>query len=264
MDIAEATTLQTPEDRRHPWETARLQILEELVRTATADGRLQNEVVVDIGCGDLFVAGQLARRWPGSDFIGVDTAFDENTLESLRKSIDLPNLHVYSSMDDALESLSRPATMILLNDVIEHVPDDVGFLRTIVSSGLFRAGTRLLITVPAFQSLWTRHDVFLGHYRRYTRELLKRRVQAAGLTTAADGYFFLTLLPLRAGQALLERAGVHAKEETGIGRWGGGKALAGLFRKALLVDFRIGRLLSRTGVALPGLSCYAICTASQS
>jgi trans-aconitate methyltransferase len=264
MDITEATTLLTPADQRHPWETARLQILEELLRTATADGRVQNEVVVDIGCGDLFVAGQLAGRWPGSEFIGVDTAFDEKTLESLRASITLPNLHVYSSMDDALESLSRPATMILLNDVIEHVPDDVEFLRAIVASGLFKTGTWLLITVPAFQSLWTRHDVFLGHYRRYTRQLLRQRVQAAGLTTSAEGYFFLSLLPLRAAQAMLGRAGLHPKEEKGIGGWGGGRTMARLFRKMLLLDFRVGRLLGRTGVVLPGLSCYAICTARQS
>ena len=264
MDIAESTTLLTPEERRHPWETARLQILEELLSTATTDGGLQKEVVVDIGCGDLFVAGQLARRRPTSDFIGIDTAFDEKTLESLRKSIALPNLHVYSSMDDALAFLSGPATIILLNDVIEHVPDDVEFLRTIVSSGLVGTGTRLLITVPAFQSLWARHDVFLGHYRRYTRGLLRRRVQAAGLATATDGYFFLTLLPIRAAQAMLERAGVSAKEEKGVGQWRGGRAIAGLFRKMLLLDFRVGRLLSRTGVALPGLSCYAICTAAQS
>jgi 2-polyprenyl-3-methyl-5-hydroxy-6-metoxy-1,4-benzoquinol methylase len=264
MDLAESTTLLPPEERRHPWETARLQILEELLRTATADGRLEKEVVVDIGCGDLFVAGHLARRWPASDFIGIDTAFDDQTLDSLRKSIGLPNLHIYSSMDDALEFLSGPATMILLNDVIEHVPDDVDFLRTIVSSGLVKAGTRVLITVPAFQFLWTRHDVFLGHYRRYTRRLLRRCVQAAGLTTATDGYFFLTLLPIRAVQAMLERAGVSAKEEKGIGQWGGGWAIAGLFREMLLLDFRVGRLLSKPGVALPGLSCYTICIAPQS
>jgi|SRR5687768_3683342 len=264
MDITEATTLLTPAERRHPWETARLRILEELVQSATGDGRVQNEVVVDIGCGDLFVAGQMARRWPASDFIGVDTAFDEKTLESLRTGIALPNLHVYSSMADALQFLSRPATMILLNDVIEHVPDDVEFLRTIVSSGLFTSGTQVLVTVPAFQSLWTRHDVFLGHHRRYTRELLRQRVRAAGLTAVADGYFFVSLLPIRAAQAMLGRAGVHPKEEKGIGGWGGGQALGRLFRKMLLLDFRLGRLLSRTGIVLPGLSCYAICTAPQS
>jgi 2-polyprenyl-3-methyl-5-hydroxy-6-metoxy-1,4-benzoquinol methylase len=264
MDIAESTTLLTPEEKRHPWETARLQVLEELLRSSTGDGKLEKEVVVDVGCGDLFVAGQLARRWPASEFIGVDIAFDDQTLDSLRKSIVLPNLHVYSSMDDALEFLSGPATVILLNDVIEHVPDDVQFLRMIVSSDLFNPDTRLLITVPSFQSLWARHDVFLGHYRRYTRGLLRHRVEAAGLSTTADGYFFLSLLPLRAAKAMLEHAGVHAKEEKGIGQWGGGRLMAALIRRTLLLDFRLGRLFSRTGIALPGLSCYAICTAPQS
>jgi 2-polyprenyl-3-methyl-5-hydroxy-6-metoxy-1,4-benzoquinol methylase len=264
MDIVESTTLLTPEARRHPWESARLQILEDLLRTATPDGRLEREIVVDIGCGDLFVAGELARRWPGSQFIGVDIAFDDETLELLRKSISVPNLHVFSSMDDALEFLAAPATFVLLNDVIEHVPDDVEFLRGIVASRLIAAGTRLLISVPAFQSLWTRHDVFLGHYRRYSRALLRSHVQAAGLAAVADGYFFLTLLPIRTVQAMLEHAGVHAREEKGIGQWGGGKAMARLFRKMLLVDFYIGRLLSKTGFDLPGLSCYAICTAPRS
>lgn len=264
MDIVEAKTLLTPEARRHPWERARLQILEGLLRTTTPHRRLEREIVIDVGCGDLFVAGELARRWPASKFVGVDIAFDAKTLELLRKSITVPNLHVFSSMDDAVKFLAGPATVILLNDVIEHVPDDVEFLRTIVASGLVAAGTRVLISVPAFQSLWTRHDVFLGHYRRYNRALLQRSARAAGLTAVTDGYFFLSLLPIRAAQAMLERAGVHAREEKGIGQWGGGQAAGGLIRKLLLLDFYVGRLVSRTGIDLPGLSCYAICTSRQS
>jgi hypothetical protein len=264
MDIAESKSLLTPEEKRHPWERARLEILEELLRDATKDSGLQDEIVVDIGCGDLFVAGKFAHEWPATDFVGIDTAFDEKTLEILRKNIDVPNLHAYASMNDAFASLSRPASVILLNDVIEHVPDDVAFLRSIVSSSLFDANTRLLITVPAFQSLWTQHDVFLGHYRRYNRGLLRRRVEAAGLAVANDGYFFLSLVPLRAFQVILERGGVHAKEEKGIGDWGGGKTLGRLFRQMLLIDFRLGSLLGKTGVPLPGLSCYAICTAQPS
>jgi SAM-dependent methyltransferase len=264
MDITESTSLLTPEEKRHPWERARLQILEELLRKTAKDRELPNGIVVDIGCGDLFVARKFAHRWPDTNFIGIDTAFDESTLETLRNNIDVPNLHAYASVNDAFASLSRPASVILLNDVIEHVPDDIEFLRSIVSSPLFAPNTRLLITVPAFQSLWTRHDVFLGHYRRYSRDLLKRRVEAAGLRIARDGYFFLSLLPLRAAQAALERAGVHAKEEKGIGAWGGGKTIGSFFRQMLLLDFHISSLLGKTGVALPGLSCYAICTAQQS
>lgn len=264
MDIVESKTLLTPEAQRHPWERARLHILEDLLLTATPDRRLEREIVLDLGCGDLFVAGELARRWPASEFVGVDIAFDAKTLELLRRNITVPNLHVFSSMEDALKFMAGPATLVLLNDVIEHVPDDVEFLRTIVASGLVAPGTRLLISVPAFQSLWTRHDVFLGHYRRYNRALLKRSAQAADLAVVTDGYFFLSLLPLRAAQAMLERAGVHANEEKGIGEWGGGQAMGGLIRNILMLDFYVGRLLSRTGVDLPGLSCYAICTSPQS
>ena len=264
MDIVESTNLLAPEEKRHPWERARVQILEQLLRTATKDRGLQNEIVVDIGCGDLFVAGKFAREWPATQFIGIDTAFDEKTLDILRKNIGVPNLHAYASMSDAFASLSRPASVILLNDVIEHVPDDVEFLREIMSSGLFDANTRLLITVPAFQSLWTQHDVFLGHYRRYNRALLKKRLAVAGLAVLDDGYFFLSLLPLRAVQVILERAGVHAREEKGIGAWGGGKTLGRLFRQMLLIDFRVASLLGKTRLPLPGLSCYAICTAQSS
>ena len=264
MDIAESTNLLAPEEKRHPWERARVQILEELLRTATKDRAMKNEIVVDIGCGDLFVAGKFAHEWPATNFIGVDTAFDEKKLEILRNSIDVPNLQAYASMSDAFESISRPASVILLNDVIEHVPDDVEFLRSIVSSSLFDCNTRLLITVPAFQSLWTQHDVFLGHYRRYNRALLKHRVDEAGLAIADGGYFFLSLLSLRAAQVIIERAGVRAKEEKGIGAWGGGQTLGRLFRKMLLIDFRVGSLLGKAGLVLPGLSCYAICTAQQS
>jgi hypothetical protein len=129
---------------------------------------------------------------------------------------------------------------------------------------LFDANTRLLITVPAFQSLWTRHDVFLGHYRRYNRRLLRHRLEVAGLTVVDDGYFFLSLVPLRAVQVFLERAGLRAKEEKGIGDWGGGKTLGRLFRQMLLIDFRVASLLGKTHLPLPGLSCYAICTAQSS
>ena len=118
MDITESTTLLTPYEQRHPWETARLQILEALLRTTATNGQLRREIVVDVGCGDLFVAGQLAGHWPDSEFVGVDIAFDAATLDLLRQSIGLPNLHVFSSTADALEFLSQPATIILLNDVI--------------------------------------------------------------------------------------------------------------------------------------------------
>ena len=58
------------------------------------------------------------------------------------------------------------ADVVLLMDVLEHVEDDVGLLRQYVEK--VPSGARFLISVPAFQVLWSDHDVFLEHKRRYT------------------------------------------------------------------------------------------------
>ena len=64
------------------------------------------------------------------------------------------------------EIASTDADLVLLMDVLEHMTDDVTLLREYVER--VTSGTRFLITVPAFGFLWSGHDEFLRHYRRYT------------------------------------------------------------------------------------------------
>src|SRR6185503_20419216 len=60
-----------------------------------------------------------------------------------------------------------PADVLVMHDVLEHIEDD----RTAVDivRDLLRPGGLAIISVPAYQWLFGRHDVELGHYRRYTR-----------------------------------------------------------------------------------------------
>ena len=60
----------------------------------------------------------------------------------------------------------RGCRVILLMDVLEHVDDDVGLLRAYAEPA--RPGTRFIVSVPAFSWLWSAHDEFLEHRRRYT------------------------------------------------------------------------------------------------
>ena len=55
---------------------------------------------------------------------------------------------------------------MLLMDVIEHIEDDVGLVGEYVNK--VAPGTQFIATVPAFMWLWSGHDVFLEHVRRYT------------------------------------------------------------------------------------------------
>ena len=54
---------------------------------------------------------------------------------------------------------------------------------------------RLVVTVPAYQWLWTQHDESLHHRRRYTAKRLRRSVTAAGWEPRTETYFFMSTLP---------------------------------------------------------------------
>lgn len=98
---------------------------------------------------------------------------------------------------------SVDADVVLLMDVLEHVDDDVGLLASYVK--MARPGTRFMITVPAFRFLWSAHDDYLEHRRRYTIGQLSETVRAAGLTELASHYYFASIFPAAAVVRLLRR-----------------------------------------------------------
>jgi 2-polyprenyl-3-methyl-5-hydroxy-6-metoxy-1,4-benzoquinol methylase len=83
--------------------------------------------------------------------------------------------------------------MVLLMDVLEHVPDDRQFLKSVVAK--CRGQNRVFITVPAFDSLWSSKDVYLGHYRRYSLAGLCSVAAASDVTITRAYYLFGLFLP---------------------------------------------------------------------
>ena len=81
--------------------------------------------------------------------------------------------------------------------MIEHIEDDVsavrGLARVLAPEGV------LVITVPAGQWLWSRHDERNGHYRRYDRRRLRALLEGAGLRVRRMTGFNTLLLPVVAG-----------------------------------------------------------------
>ena len=95
------------------------------------------------------------------------------------------------------------ADLVLMMDVIEHVQNDVGLVAEYAAK--VRSGTYFVITVPAFMWLWSDHDVFLEHYRRYTLPGIERTLRAGGLRIERGCYFYGCLLPLAAAQRIAGR-----------------------------------------------------------
>lgn len=105
------------------------------------------------------------------------------------------------------------ADVVLLMDVLEHVDDDVGLLAEYARKA--GPGARFLITVPAFAWMWSGHDVFLEHYRRYTVRDVDRLIGRAGLHHVSSAYYFGLTLPLAAGVRLGRRLNPFHKEVPG-------------------------------------------------
>jgi SAM-dependent methyltransferase len=84
-------------------------------------------------------------------------------------------------------------------DVIEHVDDDIGILSKLCE--VLRPGGHLIVTVPAFQVLWSEHDEINLHKRRYHAEQLRRRLEEAGFAiervTYCNTALFLPVLAVR-------------------------------------------------------------------
>lgn len=178
MDIVEQKYTDAP---RHPWELARFDVLLDLINTYMPP-TTEPKIVADIGCGDCFFAKLLLKARRDIEIIGIDPAYGPEDIIQKNKELNERRFHLYSSLNELPPFLKeKKVTLVLLLDVIEHVEKDTVFLQQTVQSLNGCHDLKILISAPAFQSLFTAHDVFLKHYRRYTSNSLNKTVTAAGL-----------------------------------------------------------------------------------
>jgi 2-polyprenyl-3-methyl-5-hydroxy-6-metoxy-1,4-benzoquinol methylase len=106
----------------------------------------------------------------------------------------------------------RRYTLILMLDVLEHLEDAAGALRH--AAALLDDGGHLLVTVPAFRTLWTHHDTLNHHVTRFTKRRLAAAVHAAGMDVQMNRYLFQWLFFAKLAERLREAvAGPPPPEE---------------------------------------------------
>jgi SAM-dependent methyltransferase len=93
--------------------------------------------------------------------------------------------------------------LVALLDTIEHCDDDMAVLRE--SHRVCAPGGHVMVTVPAFMSLWSHNDVLNDHKRRYTTKELRQKLEQAGYRVARMTYNNFFLFPLAASLLLLRR-----------------------------------------------------------
>lgn len=176
------------QQREHWWFRARRKLLRQVLRRHLAPGPHH---LLEAGCG---TGGNLAML---AEFGTLQACESDPQARAIAiRDSGMPVLA--GALPDALPALDTPPDCVALLDVLEHIEQDGAALAALAEVA---ADHSLLLTVPAFPLLWSRHDETHGHYRRYRRRQLMALVEANGWQVTYCSYFnvllFLPALVLR-------------------------------------------------------------------
>lgn len=183
-------------ESRHWWFRARRKIIESTIAGMALPAAAR---ILEVGCGTGGNLVMLARHGQVSA-MEMDDHARQMAVEKTQGSF---VIHAGSCPDD-IPFQGERFDLICLFDVLEHIEQEVATLNRLRQQLV--PGGRMLITVPAYQWLWSAHDTHLHHKRRYTAKRLRRVFRDGRLKVDRITYFNMLLLPLAALGRLLDRA----------------------------------------------------------
>jgi SAM-dependent methyltransferase len=178
---AQYENVYAPGVEHHWWHLARARIVRRAIDS------FPPSAILDVGCGPGLMVGYLRQR--GYDCRGCDLG-SPTVIETARAAV--------WTETDALQvdaAFRRNVQIILLLDVLEHLPDPEGFLGSLRSAYPNLRG--IVVAVPARRELWSALDDYFGHQRRYDRPMVARLFAGGGFRLLRQRYAFHSLyLPM--------------------------------------------------------------------
>ncbi len=143
--------------------------------------------IIDFGSGSGFFAIELLKKYPNKikKVYLIDIEYTDEEIQKTKGT----SIEKYKFLPQGLEN-----NIVLMMDVLEHIEKDIEVLKEIKSQ--VGKNTRYFATVPAFMSLWSGHDVYLGHYRRYTSSTFNHIFTTANFKIDKQYYMFALIFPI--------------------------------------------------------------------
>ncbi len=165
----------------------------------------RERLTVDIGGGNAFTSGKAGKMGFKTAIIEPSPAACRNALSRGIGEVNCGAVTDVSVLDESIEQA-------LLLDVLEHIEDDDAFIKLLYKK--MKSKGRLLITVPAFMSLWSSEDEVAGHFRRYRIRELCALLRKNGFKVAYASYFMGFLyLPILIIRVWMEKVGLIKKQQ---------------------------------------------------
>jgi SAM-dependent methyltransferase len=228
-------------EERHWWYRGRRTVL---ARALARLGLAPGVRILDAGCGSGRNMVELARH---GSVVGVELS---NASVEVARARGVGEVIEGSVMEMPFAENSFDLAVSL--DVIEHLQDDRGALREL--RRVVAPGGVLLVTVPAYQWLWSRHDVINHHHRRYNRRTLLAAAADGGWRAQRITHFNSLLLPVAVAMRALEPLN-RSGTESSLDLWVPPEPLNRLLQQPLNLE---AELIGR-GARIPaGLSLLAL------
>lgn len=248
MDLSERPRDAAGPKQRHPWERARYRFFESVL----VDSHVRPTRVLDAGAGDGWFSQELLGVLPAAARV---TCFDAYYEPQLMQEF---AAQAGERVTFTREQPSERFELIMLLDVLEHVERDREFLSSLVRDNLTADG-HVLISVPAWPQLFTKHDTLLRHHRRYLPSQARALVEASGLQVALGGGLFHGLVLPRAAEKARELLAPSKREQPISLEWSGSAMLTRAVDFALATENKLSLLSAKVRLELPGLSWWALC-----
>ncbi|HEY0370646.1 MAG TPA: glycosyltransferase [Thermoanaerobaculia bacterium] len=133
--------------------------------------------VLEIGAG----SGAMTRFLYGRELIVAsdrETPYVDRLRNAFRRRPGILVERVDLESDDSLKLASHRFDTVMAINVLEHTADDVAALRR--AHEILQPGGRVIVFVPAGQSLFGSMDRGIGHQRRYEKDELVAKLQQTG------------------------------------------------------------------------------------
>lgn len=198
MDLAEYSKMHKFEEE-YWWFKGRRDLILESVRILVED--LPAGRILDVGCGtglNLKILSKYGHAY------GLD--FSNEALRFSRSRGDLP---LIKASADKLPFKNDAFDIICALDVLEHIDDDKSAMLEI--NRVLKSGAPFVLTVPAFEFLWSIHDEANHHKRRYEKSLLIQSLRSSGFTIEKITYWNFFLFPFIAVARLFRKLGRQEK-----------------------------------------------------
>lgn len=193
-------------ERLHWWFKARSYILESQIqkRIITENRKLK---ILNVGVA----TGATTKMLENFGEV-VSVEYDNECCQFLKNQLNIEAIE--ASLTD-LPFDDNTFDLVCAFDVIEHIEDDDKAVMEI--NRVLKIGGNFVITVPAYNFLWSNHDIINHHYRRYTSSNLSAKIQNSNLKISFKSYFnfyfFLPIFLIRMIKNVLQKLTINVKKE---------------------------------------------------